>query len=515
MKENTKKKKRFGIQAGFSLKGKLFLLTMVPILIVLAIISILTIHNEIEGERELISNRIESYVTLLETGDLSFEIIKQKDKLDTYFDEKVLLSRLIKKDGTIAYASGLARPQSSRMEEYINQSFHGFQITYTSKNEQPIFVSLSPIIVKNTVVGVLHLELSFEKSNNRIKQYALFILLLNISGLVVLYFIIIFFSKEFILNRVEKLTKTVSKMCKGHLNVSIESSLRTSHDEIGVFAQTFDSMQRRIKRSHNELEAKVRERTAKLEQAYNELKSLDKQKDLFISIAAHELKTPLTTIQGFTQILQDKSISLDSKKKESYLHLINKNTQRLYSLILDLLDSTRLSLGKIKIDLSNVDIRKIFSEINDSMEIIIKEEGIKPIFHLEKDLPHINANSQRVMQVLRNLMINAVHATAKGGTISLTARRKGNLMQFEVKDTGSGILREDQKYLFSKFYQINDSHRKRFTGSGLGLSICKGMIELMNGKIWFKSKPGKGTTFYFTLPVAHKIKKGKDNLRGK
>ncbi|MCK5025658.1 MAG: ATP-binding protein, partial [Nanoarchaeota archaeon] len=128
-------------------------------------------------------------------------------------------------------------------------------------------------------------------------------------------------------------------------------------------------------------------------------------------------------------------------------------------------------------------------------------------FNLEKGMPKIMADPQRVMQVLRNLIINAVHATAKGGTISLTALRKDNLVQFEVKDTGTGILKEDQKYLFSRFYQINDSHRKRFTGSGLGLSICKGMIELMNGKIWFESKSGKGTTFYFTLPVAHKIKK--------
>ncbi|MEA3514744.1 MAG: PAS domain-containing sensor histidine kinase [Nanoarchaeota archaeon] len=267
--------------------------------------------------------------------------------------------------------------------------------------------------------------------------------------------------------------------------------------------------EKKLNEAYESLEIKVKERTAELEQAYNELKELDNQKDMFISIAAHELKTPLTTIQGFSQILRDKSISLDSKQKENYLSLINKNTQRLYNLILDLLDSTRLSLGKIKIDLCRVDVKDIFSETSDSMEIILKEEGIKPKFNLEKGIPKIMADSQRVNQVLRNLIINAVHATAKCGTISLTACRKGNLVQFEVKDTGIGISKHDQKYLFTKFYQADDSHRKKFTGSGLGLSICKGMVELMNGKIWFESKPGKGTTFYFTLPVAHKIKKVK------
>ena len=265
--------------------------------------------------------------------------------------------------------------------------------------------------------------------------------------------------------------------------------------------------EKKLREAYDDLETRVKERTAELEQAYNELKGLDKQKDLFISIAAHELKTPLTTIQGFTQVLKDKSIPLDIKQKENYLNLINKNTQRLYNLILDLLDSTRLSLGKIKIELCKVDVGNIFRETKDSMEIILKENGIKPKFNLEKGMPKIMADPQRVMQVLRNLIINAVHATAKGGTISLTARRKGNLMQFEVKDTGIGISKEDQKYLFSRFYQADDSQRKKFTGSGLGLSICKGMIELMNGKIWFESQSGKGTTFYFTLPVAHKIKK--------
>lgn len=299
------------------------------------------------------------------------------------------------------------------------------------------------------------------------------------------------------------------------VDLEISSNVfRNSHGKIiGLQGATRDITERKIaekklKEAYEGLEIKVKERTADLEQAYNELKDLDKQKDLFISIAAHELKTPLTTIQGFTQILLDKSIPLDINQKENYLNLINKNTQRLYNLILDLLDSTRLSLGKIKIDLCNVDVRKIFSEINDSMEIIIKEKGITPKFNLEKGIPQIMADSQRVMQVLRNLIINAVHATAQGGTISLTARMKGNLVQFEVKDTGIGISKEDQKYLFSRFYQANDSHRKKFTGSGLGLSICKGMIELMNGKIWFESVLGKGSTFYFTLPIVgkHKIK---------
>ena len=106
---------------------------------------------------------------------------------------------------------------------------------------------------------------------------------------------------------------------------------------------------------------------------------------------------------------------------------------------------------------------------------------------------------------MRNLVINAVHATPKGGIISLGVRQVGKYVLFEVKDNGSGIPEAKQKYLFTRFY----SDKKELKSSGLGLSICKGMVELMKGKIWFESKPGKGTSFFFTIPIAKTMEKPK------
>ncbi|MFH2021367.1 MAG: ATP-binding protein [archaeon] len=233
------------------------------------------------------------------------------------------------------------------------------------------------------------------------------------------------------------------------------------------------------------------------------LKELDKQKDAFISIAAHELKTPLTSIKGFTELMENDKIRRSDKKKKYYLDLIHKNTNRLYNLILDLVDSSRISLGQIKMNIEKVDVESVIEETKESMMILISEKGLKSAFVFEKNLPKIKADKERVLQVLRNLIINALHYTEKG-SISVSAYKKDNFVRFEVKDTGQGIPKESQDKLFSRFYQVDSSMKRKVGGSGLGLSVCKGLVELMNGKIWFDSVVSKGTTFYFTLPIAKK-----------
>lgn len=231
------------------------------------------------------------------------------------------------------------------------------------------------------------------------------------------------------------------------------------------------------------------------------LKELDKQKDAFISIAAHELKTPLTSIKGFAQLMENSKIMDDKAKMNTYLNLINQNTERLYKLVIDLVDSSRISLGKIKIDKADVDLYKIIKEIDANMSIIIEKKGLKAIFSIEENIPNIFTDSDRLLQILKNLLINALHFT-DNGEISLSIKKVDNRDEviFRVSDTGQGIPKEYQELIFSKFYQVDSSLKRKVGGSGLGLSVCKGLVELMNGKIWVKSEEGVGSDFYFTLP---------------
>lgn len=238
----------------------------------------------------------------------------------------------------------------------------------------------------------------------------------------------------------------------------------------------------------------------KLKKTNIKLKELDKQKDEFISVAAHELKTPLTSIKGFSQLLQNKKLFSETKKRNKYLELINKNTDRLYTLILDLVDSSRISIGKLELNIEKVNVNENLNEIKESMNLLIQEKGLKSIFKIEKNLPKISADKERLLQIFRNIIINAIHYTDKG-SIYVKAYKKNKYVQFEVKDTGQGIPKKNQKYIFSRFYQVDSSMTRKIGGSGLGLSVCKGLVEMMKGKIWFESTEGKGTTFYFTIPI--------------
>ena len=153
-------------------------------------------------------------------------------------------------------------------------------------------------------------------------------------------------------------------------------------------------------------------------------------------------------------------------------------------------------------------VKNLFKDIKTNMGPIIKEKGLKSEFNIAGHL-FIDADSERVLQILRNLIINAVHFTDKG-IITVSAKKKGEYVLFSVADTGEGIPKEARKKIFTKFYQADSSLTRKVGGSGLGLSISQGLVGLMHGKIWFDSVEGKGTTFYFTIPIAKGGKKNEE-----
>jgi len=229
------------------------------------------------------------------------------------------------------------------------------------------------------------------------------------------------------------------------------------------------------------------------------LKALDKQKDEFISVAAHELKTPLTSIKSFAQIMMEDAILRNKKKSKGYLELINQNTDKLYNLVIDLVDSSRMRLGKLKLNIQTFNPTTVLKDIKVNMTPIFKKNSVKYIQKIEKGIT-VKADSQRLGQVLRNLLINTCKF-APNSTVTLVVVKKKRVAQFSVSDTGSGIPPDKHSKIFGRFYQADQTRTRKVQGSGLGLSICKGLVTGMDGKIWFESVEGKGTTFYFTLPL--------------
>ena len=324
--------------------------------------------------------------------------------------------------------------------------------------------------------------------------------------------------KYFILTPLGNITLGIRELKDGKLNTQLSIARK---DEIGELAVVFNQMTKELKKSaeklenyNKDLEKKVGDRTSelekrdtqlvlinkRLEEANVKLKGLDMQKDEFISLVAHELKTPLTSIQGFAQVLLEKDLWGDSENKH-YLEMIAKNTDRLYTLVTDIVDSSRINLGKLKFNIDVYDVYKIFNDVKEDMSLTISKKGFTPEFVIEDRLPNVKADFERTMQVLHNLISNSIKFTIKG-TISLHVIREGEFIKFIVKDTGQGIPDENKSALFSRFYQVDSELTRKVGGSGLGLSICKGLVEGMGGKIGFESESGKGSTFYFTLPIA-------------
>lgn len=221
-------------------------------------------------------------------------------------------------------------------------------------------------------------------------------------------------------------------------------------------------------------------------------------KSEFLSTAAHELRTPLTSILGFSEILLKRN--LDEKRKNRFLKIINEESVGLSALINDLLDLSRIESGKgFKIKMAPIEIKEVILENVDTFEA----QGDKHTFkvNLPGDLLKIEADKDKIDQVIENLIGNAVKFSPQGGKITVLVERVKGKIEISVSDNGIGIPEKDLPHIFEKFHRAENASSEAIGGTGLGLSIVKYIVESHAGKIWAESELRKGSTFSFTLPL--------------
>ncbi len=240
-----------------------------------------------------------------------------------------------------------------------------------------------------------------------------------------------------------------------------------------------------------------------LRRAIEELKALDKMKSDFVSNVSHELRSPMTSIKGYTDLILMGIAGKINQKQREFLITVKKNADRLTRLIDDLLDISRLDAGRIELNLQTLNIPGLVQEIVKSYQIEARARKISLETDLPEEFPLLRADSDRIKQVLTNLVGNALKFTPPQGKIVLGFQGKKKEALFWVKDTGPGIAQKDLSTIFEKFQQLG---KRKKTGTGLGLAIAKGLVELHKGRIWAESQRGKGSAFYFALP---KEKNGK------
>jgi signal transduction histidine kinase len=229
-----------------------------------------------------------------------------------------------------------------------------------------------------------------------------------------------------------------------------------------------------------------------------------KTKSEFMMAMSHELRTPLNSIIGFSDILKTKNFGELNEIQGKYIDNIHLSGTNLLMIINDILDLSKVEAGKIDLSIEKISISHVLNELIAIFEDIANQKKIKVITEIDPGLDPIEADRNRIKQVLFNLISNAIKFSNHDRVVTISAKKEGDTVQFSVSDTGIGIKEEDIGRLFKEFEQIDSGASRQYGGTGLGLVISKKLIELHGGKIWVKSKYGEGSTFTFTLPIKAK-----------
>lgn len=246
-------------------------------------------------------------------------------------------------------------------------------------------------------------------------------------------------------------------------------------------------------------------------QLYAEVQAANVAKSKFVSLVAHELKNPMTSIKGYAELLSARAVGPITDMQSNFLGTIRSNVERMKTIVEDLNDNAKIEAGQLRLDYKAVDVAEMVDDAIKSTKRQIDDKKQTVSVAIAEDLPKVWADRTRVGQVLINLVSNAQKYTQEGGNIIIHAEQSANAWDPEgvsevvhiwVEDNGIGISPEDQKKIFQAFFRSDDDQAQKSTGTGLGLNITRSLVEMQGGRIWFESEFRKGTIFHFTVPVS-------------
>ncbi|RPJ36325.1 MAG: sensor histidine kinase, partial [Chloroflexi bacterium] len=246
-------------------------------------------------------------------------------------------------------------------------------------------------------------------------------------------------------------------------------------------------------------------------QLYTAVQQANLAKSDFVSFVAHELKNPMTSVKGYTELIAAGAVGPINEAQTNFLSTIRANIDRMNTLVSDLNDMSKIEVGRLRLDFKSLRLADSVDTVIRSTKKQIEEKQQVLDLNISAELPPVWADRTRMEQVLVNLVSNAHKYTQAGGAIEVAAERCPNewdangaaeVVHIWVKDNGIGISEEDQAKIFQKFFRSDDPKTREVTGTGLGLNITKSLVEMQGGQIWFESEFRQGTTFHFTIPVS-------------
>jgi len=291
----------------------------------------------------------------------------------------------------------------------------------------------------------------------------------------------------------------VGERCVGVLNVNRINHPETFQPHHREVLQLFaDHVGAVVERA--EVMERLGSRARELEEVNLKLNEMNRLKDVFLSTASHELKTPLTSVIGYAELLHDNDERMTRDQRGEFLGRLRAEAGRLLSLIEDILDLTRIESGKLTMRCVSMSVNEVAHAALETTRSLAQKHGVELAEQLDPELPHVALDEVKMRQVLVNLLVNAVKFSPEGGRVVLETMRDGEYLRVHVTDQGEGIAPEDATHIFELFGQGVHERRER-RGLGIGLHLVKRITELHGGHVGVNSRPGVGSTFWVRLPL--------------
>ncbi|MFA5926014.1 MAG: ATP-binding protein [Parcubacteria group bacterium] len=243
------------------------------------------------------------------------------------------------------------------------------------------------------------------------------------------------------------------------------------------------------------------DKLAEAERDIAHAREVDRAKTEFVSLASHQLRTPLTSVSWFTEMLLNQEVGGLNEKQREYLSEIYIGNRRMIDLVDDILNTSRIDMGTLLVDPKIIDLKEIIGSVLGELNPLIRNKEISVAENFENDLPKIKADPEHIRIVMQNLISNALKYTPPKGKIEVTLVKESGNVLIKIKDNGYGIPEGQQGKIFTKMFRADNIRTKDTEGTGLGLYIAKAIVKQSGGRIWFESDEKKGTIFYVSLPI--------------